>query len=173
MWILTKLPFLGTLVNFVTGKKRLLIEYAMIAVVLMIAGFTFNLWLSKKNMQVVLAQAETELVTMQSRLTTVEFISATQEARITDLSELRLRDAHALTGLLNDYRAMANSDSKVRARLQTLETNNETVRDYLNSPIPPDLKCLLNNTCKGGNPSGGKDGERPTTASPDRAVRTR
>lgn len=158
MWILTKLPFLSTFAGFLTSKKRLLIEYALIATVITIAGFTFNLWLSKMNMQVALLETESQLVTVKQRLTTMELISDAQEQRIADLNDLRIKDVEALAGLLDDYKSISSHDTTMRKRLETLEKAHETVRDYLDRPIPAELVCLLDYTCTSRNSGRREDG---------------
>ena len=53
---------------------------------------------------------------------------------------------------------LADNDARARNRLATLEKSNETVRNYLNQPIPLDLVCLLNRTCDAGNSGSDKGG---------------
>jgi hypothetical protein len=74
-------------------------------------------------------------------------VNQAHEETIRELKDLRGQDAKALDGLLNDYKTLAESDSKVRTRLHHLETSNENVRNYLNLPVPAQLDCLLNDTC--------------------------
>lgn len=155
--LLTKLPWLATAWGFLKNKKRLVIEYVLIAIVVAVAGFTFTLWLSKIRTEKALAETRTDLVTVQGRLTAVESINQAQEATIGELKELRHADAQALTGLLTDYKVLAENDARARKRLDSLEKTNEAVRTYLNQRIPPDLACLLNGTCEAGNQGSDKD----------------
>lgn len=155
--LLTKLPWLASALGFMKNKKRLVIEYALIAVLVAVAGFTFAMWLSKERTEKSLLTTQLELQTVSSRLNSVEEVNQAQEATISELKELRLKDAQALTGLLTDYKTLADNDYRARQRLSSLEKSNETVRNYLNQPIPPDLVCLLNNTCNAGNSGSDKD----------------
>lgn len=155
--LLTKLPWLASALGFMKNKKRLVIEYALIAVLVAVAGFTFTMWLSKERIEKSLLTTQLELQTVSSRLNSVEEVNQAQEATISELKELRLKDAQALTGLLTDYKTLADNDYRARQRLSSLEKSNETVRNYLNQPIPPDLVCLLNNTCNAGNSGSDKD----------------
>lgn len=140
--LVAKVPWLGTAWSFVTSKARLVIEYVLIAAVITLAGVTLTLW-SQKNV------TENKLVTVQQRLTAVELTRAQQDATIRDLTELRKQDAVALSGLIDDYKALTTSDQTTRRHLKELESSNETVRRYLSHPLPPDLACLLNGTCSG------------------------
>lgn len=147
--LLTKIPFLGTAIGFVSSKKRLIIEYALIAVVLSLAAVTFTLWLQKRT-------TDQKLETVQASLTTLEVANQIQDKTIDDLKDLRKRDAHALDGLLSDFKVLAEHDNTVRRKLRNLETTNEAVRDYLNKPVPAELACVLDNTCNKDSDQDGK-----------------
>lgn len=168
--LLTKLPWLASAFGFFTRKSRLVIEYALIAVIVAAAGFTFSMWLSKERTEKSLLTTQNELQAVLQRLGAVESVNQQQEATIGELKELRLQDAQALTGLLTDYKVLADNDARARNRLAILEKSNETVRNYLNQRIPPDLACLLNNTCDTGNPSSDKGGAGSTSRGAGAAV---
>lgn len=168
--LLTKLPWLTSVLGFFRKKTRLVIEYALIAVIVSAAGFTFSMWLSKEHTEKSLLTTQNELQTVLHRLSAVESVNQQQQETIVELKELRLQDAHALTGLLADYKVLTDNDARARNRLATLEKSNETVRNYLNQRIPPDLACLLNNTCDTGNPSSNKGGTGSTSRGTGAAV---
>lgn len=164
---LKSIPFVGTAVGFLTSKFRLVIEYGLIAAVVTLCAVAVSLWGAKKRTELNLATTETRLVRTESRLTTVESVNQAHEETIKDLKTLRGQDAKALDGLLNDYRILAQSDTKVRTRLHNLENSNANVRDYLSLPVPVELRCLLNNTCTPSNPDSDEDrkgtaAERPS-----------
>ncbi len=155
--LLTKLPWLASAVSFIKNKNRLLIEYALIALLVTVSGFTLTLWLSKERAENSLITTQAELGEVARRLGIVEFINVQQEATIASLKELRVLDAQVLTGLFKDYRSLVANDARARERLENLEQSNETVRQYLDYIIPPELACLLNATCETGD--GDKNGE--------------
>lgn len=155
--LLSSIPFVSNLLGFFTSKKRLLIEYMLIAVLLAVAGFTFNLWLNKAKVESKLEAAKKEVKVIQSKLLAIELVNDVQEKTIEDLRDLRITDAKALTGLLQDYKLLAKRDTEARQRLSALENTNETVRAYLNTPIPAELECLLNNSCRTGSEGGDGD----------------
>lgn len=138
---------LSNLFQLFGNKKRLLIEYAMIAAVISIAAITFTLWVKKVETERDLNKAKLELKAVQNRLESVEQINEAQDLIIIELKDLRSRDEKALTGLLQDYKTLATGNNLVKQRLSQLEKSNEVVREYLNQPINADLACLLNNTC--------------------------
>ena len=168
--LLTKLPWIASVLGFFKNKTRLVIEYALIAVIVAAAGFTFSMWLSKERTEKSLLTTQNELHIVQQRLGAVESVNQQQQETISELKELRFQDAQALTGLLTDYKVLADNDARARNRLATLEQANETVRNYLNHRIPPDLACLLNDTCDTGNPGSDKGGTGSTSRGTGAAV---
>jgi uncharacterized membrane-anchored protein YhcB (DUF1043 family) len=138
--------------QYVVNKKRLIIEYVLIGVVLTLAGAALTLWLQQRAL-------EDKLKETNKLVTSLEIANQTQDATIDDLKVLRNKDAQALDGLLNDYKSLASNDAVVRSRLSTLEKSNATVHDYLSQPLPAELTCLLNNTCS-------KDSNKDRTSSP-------
>lgn len=168
--LLTKLPWIASALGFFKNKKRLVIEYVLLAVLVAVAGFTFTMWLQKERTENALAKTQGELSTVQSRLTLVEAVNTQQEQTITDLKELRLEDAKALGGLLTDYKSLAENDARVRRRLSNLEQTNEAVRNYLNQPIPPELVCVLHGTCETGNQDRAQGGKGSPAGSAGAAV---
>ena len=148
--LIVKVPWISNVVTLFTSKKRLLLEYFLIALVVMIAGFTFTMWLQKGRLALSLAETQTELVSVHDRLTVVETVNTQQEETIASLNELRVSDARALGSLITDYKFLAQNDLQARKRLDSLEQTNETVRTYLNQPVPLDLICLFDQTCPAG-----------------------
>jgi hypothetical protein len=142
-WILKSL-------SFITGNFRLVIEYALIATIVALCGFTAALWSSKLKTEESLAATQNALgVVSQSLNTTVGVVSDSVK-KISDLSDLRRQDSKALTLLTSNLASLAKKDYEVRSRLQYLESSNEVVKQYLDAPIPPELICLLDDTCEAG-----------------------
>ncbi|HEY3473408.1 MAG TPA: hypothetical protein VGK56_02300 [Anaerolineales bacterium] len=167
---LKSIPIFGRAIGFVTGKFRLVIEYALIAAVVTLCAVAVSLWGAKKTTEVTLAKTETRLSVTESRVTTLEGLNQAHEATIADLKNLRGKDAAALDGLLKDYISLAESDSRVRKRLNTLESTNENVRDLLRQPVPPELDCLLRDTCATGDQGSNEDREAPAGEQPTRRM---
>lgn len=137
---LSKLPFVGGIFGFVLDKGRLVLEYALLGTVVTLAGVTFTLWVQKGQISEKLSATETRVGGLEQSVTT-------QSETITNLKELRQKDNQALAGLMQDYQMLSQNDSSVRNRLRALEQSNEVVRKYLESPIPPELLCVLDGTC--------------------------
>lgn len=161
---LSKLPFVGPLFGFVLDKGRLVLEYALLATVVTLAGVTFTLWVQKGQISDKLSETETRVGGLEASVTT-------QSLTINTLRDLRQKDNQALAGLMQDYRMLSQNDSAVRNRLKALEQTNEVVRKYLESPIPPELLCVLNNTCPAS--ADNQVGARAAAGSASGAVRGR
>lgn len=144
--LLTKLPFISSLLGFFTSKKRLFCEYGLIAIVVIIGGFTVGQWYSKTQLEKRLASAEATVDKVSSRLVLVEAVNNAHEQTLNNLRELRERDVVALEGLLNDYRALSLRDQQVRSQLNELRKSNQNVEIYLSQPVPDELARMLNAT---------------------------
>jgi hypothetical protein len=146
-------PMIGKVLGFFKSKHRLVIEYVLIALLLATAGFTLSMWLSKGRTEKALTTVQTELTRAKSRLNSVEQINQAQQATIKDLRDLRAKDALALTGLADDMARLGLRDQDMRRQISELEKSNATVSEYLNQPIPTELKRLLEHAGTGtGNP---------------------
>lgn len=155
--LLTKLPLIGKVLTFFKTKPRLICEYGLIAAVVIIGGFTVTQWYSKTQIELRLAQAETQLATVGSRLVIVETVNEAHQRTIESLRDLRERDVVALEGLLNDYLVLSMRDGQIRRQLDALHQSNLTVQKYLDQPVPDELVRLLNGTSTAGNPDSYKD----------------
>lgn len=144
---LKKVPFLGTAVSFVTGNARLVIEYALIALVIAGAATAIALWYRTNYL-------EARNDELRERVVSVEVINGVQDKTISDLQALRQQDTAVITGLVTDYAKLSKSDATARKKLSELEKQNANVRDYLDQPLPPELVCMLNNSCTAAQASG-------------------
>lgn len=137
---LVAIPFIGRAVAFVTSKTRLVIEYVLIALLLTSAGVALTLWVRTDGL-------ENNNEALQVRVSHSESVNEAQDRTISLLQDLRRRDAALMKGLADDYSTLAKSDVSARKKLAALEKRNESVRSYLEQPVPDELVCLLNVTC--------------------------
>lgn len=144
---LKKVPFLGTAVSFVAGNARLVIEYVLIALAITGAATAIALWYRTNYLEA----CNDEL---RERVMNVEAINEAQDKTISDLQALRQQDAAAMAGLVTDYAKLSKSDATARKKLSELEKQNANVRAYLDQPLPPELVCMLNNSCTAAQASG-------------------
>lgn len=133
--------------QYLLNKGRLVVEYLMIVAVVILGALSINLFFQSREADNKLQTLEGKLSDQSVMLFTLTDSNARQQNTINNLMELRSRDATAIEGLVTDYKALANTSTKVDKRLKKLEDSNEAVRVYLSSDIPAPLMCLLNNTC--------------------------
>ena len=144
---LKKVPFLGTAISFVTGNARLVIEYILIALAIAGAATAIALWYRTNYL-------EARNDELRERVVNAEAINEAQDKTISDLQALRQQDAAVMAGLVTDYAKLSKSDATARKKLSELEKQNANVRDYLDQPLPPELVCMLNNSCTAAKASG-------------------
>jgi hypothetical protein len=159
----SKLPFVGKLISAFIPNFRLVVEYLLIAAVITIGGATLHLWQAKK-----LLTAKNE--TLTERMSSLANEVAVQDSTIKMLSSAREKDERAFRALMTENQRLDALTAANRKRLQELESQNEEVRKYLRTRIPPELACLLNNSCGA---SGDKDGSSSTIAKPSGKVQPR
>lgn len=157
--LLSKIPFLGPAVSFVTGNARTVIEYALVALLMAIGGTALTLWFKTKAL-------ETKAEALQYNLGLEQTVNNYQTQAIRDYQELRARDAKAMETIVKGMDVLASKNTSHKQKLATLEKNNDLVRETLNSPVPSALNCLYNpSTCnEGGNK--GREGSTSTSTVP-------
>lgn len=136
----------------VTNKKRLIIEYGMLIVLIAVAGFSLALWVKGSATEERLHSVQGDLGTMQGRLNTVERVNQQHEQTITDLKQLRLQDSRALEDVLTTIKVVSETDTRVRNRLEELKKKNGQVSNFLDMDIPLDMQCVLDNSCNPASP---------------------
>jgi hypothetical protein len=92
----------------------------------------------------------------------VELINEAQNKTIADLQETRQQDAAVLAALIVDYDKLSKSDTTARKKLSNLEKQNAKVHGYLDESLPPELSCMLNDSCTAAQ-TGGSGGQGNTT----------
>lgn len=142
-------------IKFIWANPRLVIEYCLIGIVVVMGCFTTTLWIKKQRIEIALANTETNLVATQgtvshlaTQISLQEDLNKEQGERIENLVELRRLDSTALTALVSNFRSLSASDQRVQKKLTELESKNAVVKDYLDQPIPPELACLHNDECE-------------------------
>lgn len=136
MNFLSKIPFVGTLLS----KGRLILEYFLIAALIAIAAVVITLWYKNQKLE----QANDNL---GNRVAVVELTNSINESTIQELKEARKVDAEVISELAKTQQRISQKDEDTRKRLDELEKQSEDVKNYLDQPMPPELACMLFNTC--------------------------
>lgn len=116
------------------GKARLIVEYVLIATVVILCCISYMLWLHKRY-------AESELETEKLKISQIEQINKSQQETIEHLKNIREIDGKSVAALLTTTDSIRKSAAKATARLEKLENENENVSKYLATPVPFELQC--------------------------------
>lgn len=150
---LKRVPFIGAAVDYIASNLSMVLRVALMSLALTLAGLYATEAMKTKSLE----HARDELRSENLQLSTVVL---SQQTAITQLQDLRRRDQETLTGLLEDDRAAEAEGVEAKAAVIELGDRNEDVEAYLESPIPHELACLLNDG-KGCSSSGGAPAAAP------------
>lgn len=117
---------------------RLYLEYALIAAVIIMATLAWGYRLQAKAA----LNRNHELAIQLSAASTANAIN---QQTIKDLQEQRKRDSEALVGLAEDVAYIRRTTGATHSAVKNLGATNEHVREYLQRPVPDDLRGVLNN----------------------------
>lgn len=87
---------------------------------------------------------ETELELATTRLAVAEEVNRSNAELIRDLQEQRRRDSDAIASLLEATQQIREAVNATNSAIRQLGATNEEVRNYLDLPVPDDLRRLLN-----------------------------
>lgn len=139
---------LQSVLGVASERTRLIIEYILVGLLVASLAGSLTLYISKLKQDLVVANLETQVGTLNGKVTGLENVNRAQELDIDELKQLRYIDAEALGKLVQEVKKVSTRDAEFRAKLAKLEAEDETVREYLNDSIPPQLRCVLERTCE-------------------------
>lgn len=112
------------------------IIYGVLALGIIAAGaYGYHRWTSMAK----------DLELAQTKLQMAEQVNQNNQQTIKDLQDQRKRDSEALTGLAADVAAIRRTTGATHSAVKNLGATNEHVREYLQRPVPDDLRGVLNN----------------------------
>lgn len=124
------------LLSFITTKPRLFIEYAIITVLLVVMGFCGYLWTERDRIN-------KEVAELSSTIDVVVDANNEQDKAISELLETREKDINSLKEYIEKSTMLAEEKADLQARLDQLESKNESIKEYLNVTVPADVVELL------------------------------
>lgn len=133
----------GTAWSWVKGKARLIIEYALLAAFVSLAGFTIATWVQRRELAGRVTELSQTVGGLSGSLQQQVDINHQQDQAITELRRLRGLDSQALTGLQKELADAGKKGDNLRQRIAQLEKTNEQARALLDTPVPTELGCLL------------------------------
>lgn len=128
-------------------KIRLWIEYALVALVLAVAGFAVTIKVQSLQQETHISELSSALERTREQIGVVASVNDAQEQVIMDLADQREVDGKAIVDLMDTYKGLAIIDKNLRGALAQLEKDNEQARSYLNGTIPESVSCLYDGSC--------------------------
>lgn len=126
----------GGLLSFIGAKPRLFIEYAIITVLLVVMGLCGYLWTERDRIN-------KEVAELSSTIDVVVDANNEQDKAISELLETREKDINSLKEYIEKSTMLAEEKADLQARLDQLESKNESIKEYLNVTVPADVVELL------------------------------
>lgn len=101
-------------------------------------------YLKYKRFEAEYKRLKTELELTTTRLAVAEGVNRSNAELIRDLQEQRRRDSDAIVSLLETTQQIREAVNATNSAIRQLGATNEEVRNYLDLPVPDDLRRLLN-----------------------------
>ncbi len=136
----------GNGVGWVFGHVRLIIEYAMIAAMVILAG----LYVAQRIHGLQL-DTEVQKLTNHSKLAdgTIKVLAdanVEQDRSIARLKELRAKDSRQIQSLQKDFKKTDRASLQIKAKLSELEKTNVQAKSLLDTAVPDTVGCVLDGT---------------------------
>lgn len=141
--------------RFFMSRLPIHIGHVLLLLFLACAGLSASLYFSRATLRADLMHAQIERAKMTEQLKSAEDVISAQGRAIESLQISVKKHDEINRSILSRYRNIDARDVEFREKLQQLERNNHDVQNFLDLPVPDDLRGLLNNTQGGvqGNPS--------------------
>lgn len=133
---------LGAILNLFS-RKRLLVEYMLIAGLVMLGGMTAGMWAMKRELSIRLDATEKQSEYFSERLQIARDYIETQHKTIEEMRDTMKRNENALSKLSRTVQHANETDAEFRKEYEKLKSNRETL-DFLNTRVPDDVARLLN-----------------------------
>lgn len=144
--------------SWVTGHVRLLIEYALIAVFVTLAGFAVQQYYHGKGLQEQVDKLNTDVGSLNTSIDQLATVNHQQDEAIQKMRKLREIDSQSITALQTGLSSNKRVSEATRDMLNQLEVTNAAAKEILDMPLDPGLRCMLDRTCpdKGGDKDKGR-----------------
>lgn len=134
---------IGKALAFIGARARLWIEYALIGVVVALAGYAVSSSLQRRQLTRTVNTLSEQLGSVSTTLSQQVQANHDQDAAIAALKDLRTTDSHALQGLQDRLGTYAKKDAAIRTKLAELERTNAAAKSLLDTAVPDAVGCVL------------------------------
>jgi len=142
--------------SVVTSKARLIIEYVLILVVIVMGVYCTVSYFRTKSLTASTLDLSNKLGSVSTTLDQQVSANADQDKAISDLRRLRELDSKALGGLSDELAKADTKGDTLRQKVRQLEKTNADAKALLDTAVPPALGCVLDGT-----PCTGTGGDKP------------
>jgi cell division protein FtsL len=148
--------------SLVKDKARLIIEYVLILIVIVLGVYGTVAYFRTKSLTTTTLSLSEKLGGLSGTLDQQVRANADQDRAIADLARLRRIDSQALEGLHNELDKADTKGDALRQKVRQLEKTNAAAKTLLDTAVPPALGCVLDGTpcpdAGGDKPDGGAAG---------------
>ena len=149
--------------KFFASRLPFHIGHVLLGLFLAFAGLSVSLYFSRATIRADLMHANIERTKLSEQLKAAEDVVVAQGKAIENLQMSVKKHDEINRSLISRYRNIDARDVEFREKLQQLERNNHDVQNFLDLPVPDDLRRLLNSTESGvsGNHPANTSGSNP------------
>ena len=132
------------LVTWVLTRKRLLMEYLLLAMFLMAGGLCVGMWAAKKGLIADLEGTRLYLHSVSEKLEMAHQEIELQHQQLEQMKKTGAANSVAIHNMVTQWERVNRENDAMRSRLQDLERKDPSVANWLDVPIPDALGGLLN-----------------------------
>lgn len=136
----------GKGVGWAFGHIRLIIEYAMIAAMVMLAGLYVAQRIHGLQLDTQVQKLTGDVQMADGTIKVLADTNVEQDRAIAGLKELRAKDSKQIQSLQKDFKKTDRASLQVKAKLSALEKTNVQAKSLLDTAVPDAVGCVLDGT---------------------------
>lgn len=136
----------GTFTSWAFSHVRLLIEYAMIAALVALAGLYVAQRIHGLQLDAQVQKLASDAQLADGTIKVLARANVDQDAAIASLKELRAKDSRQIQSLQKDFKKTDAASLQVKAKLAALEKTNVQAKSLLDTAVPDVARCVLDGT---------------------------
>jgi len=137
---------IGNGVAWAFGHVRLIIEYAMIAAMVVLAGLYVAQRIHGLQLDTQVQKLTGDYAMADGTIKVLARANVDQDQAIASLKELRARDSKQIQSLQKDFKKTDAASLQVKAKLAALEKTNVQAKSLLDTAVPDAVGCVLDGT---------------------------
>ncbi len=141
-----KIPLLSSAISWVTGNARLVIEYALLALVVAVGAVAVTEKIHGLVLDKQVSDLQGQTGKQQDTINSLVDANGEQQRAIDQLQDMRDRDSHTIVGLQGDLKLFRVTAKSVSDKVSELEKNNARAKALMDVAVAPDIGCVLDGT---------------------------